>query len=87
MQKLQQDYKLLSNTSLKTRISATKSSNKFLMTSQTKCSRLVAVQKISSPKRKVSLTKEQTAQVTVETNATKTKTFLAIIETEAELII
>lgn len=34
---------------------------------------------------KIKLTKEQTLGMTAETNATKTKTFLAIIETEAKI--
>ena len=51
----------------------------------TNAQRLVAVQEELVAKEKVLLTKEQTAQATAETNATKTKTFLAIIETEARV--
>lgn len=51
----------------------------------TNANKLIAVQEELVAKEKVLLTKEQTAQATAETNATKTKTFLAIIETEARV--
>lgn len=51
----------------------------------TNAQRLVAVQEELIAKEKVLLTKEQAKQTTAETNATKTKTFLAIIETEAKV--
>jgi hypothetical protein len=45
----------------------------------------VAEQERLNTVEKIKLTKEQTLGVTAETNATKTKTFLAIIETEAKI--
>lgn len=51
----------------------------------TDAQRLVAVQEEKIAKERIELVKQQTAQATAEKNATTTKTFLAIIETEARV--